>query len=376
MVIQRSYVFFVFVFFISTVFVSSYSGVSPSSYDIDFESNYKESFPFNFFLSSDVKSDIFVEGDLAEYVSLNKNNLKGSGQVIASLNLPSKINPPGIHYIYVRAKEIIEVEDGIGISLSVGGVLKVRVPYPGKYAELDLSVENVNQGEPINLSLEVFSRGDQDIFAEVDIEVRDSNKNLKDKKNIGSEKIESTKSKVFTTSLNTKDYLSGDYNISAIVNYGGEFPASVVKEIRLGELKVLVSNNSEFLERKKINRFIIEVESYWNGEIEGVFADVRVLQTNESFKTPSTILSPWQKTTLNGFLDTSSIEGDYFDAEITVHYADKTSSKLVRVNLIKEHNYVMIIVIVLSILVLIMLVIIVVKYIKKNFKVVRNESLK
>ena len=150
----------------------AYSGVSPSSYQRDFKPHFKESFLFNFILSEGVFVDIVVEGDLAEYVKLDKKNLEGSGSVIALLELPEEIDVPGVHKIFVRANQVVEAEEGVVIALNVGGVIVIRVPYPGKYAELDLKTKNVNRGEPVDLDLIVYSRGDEDISASAEINHR------------------------------------------------------------------------------------------------------------------------------------------------------------------------------------------------------------
>lgn len=358
-----------FLFFIGCVF--AYSGVSPSSYEIDFEPNFKNNYLFNFFFSEGTDSEIFVEGDLSEYVFVDKKGLKGSGVVIASVKLPEVIEVPGVHMVYIRARELQSVVSGVGISLSVGGVLKIRVPYPGKYAELNLNVESVNVGEDVNIDLDVFSRGDEDIFSKVTFEIRDFSGRLIESLNGGEELVESTKSKHFSTVLDSSSYLAGDYNISSIVEYGGESSAIASKIFRLGELRVDVLNHTRFLEKNKINRFEIEIESFWNGEIDGVYAEIIIPETGESFKTPSISLGPWKKTILTGFLDTSFVKGDYFDAEIILSYGNKTTSKVVRVELLKRVSYFLIIVIV-GIILAVLLFALVAIYIKKNFKIVKN----
>ena len=82
---------------------------------------------------------MYVEGDLAEYVTLNKDSLVGSGGVSASLALPIRIETPGTHVIYVGARQLPGEGGGIGIVGNIRGVIKVKVPYPGKYATVSFT---------------------------------------------------------------------------------------------------------------------------------------------------------------------------------------------------------------------------------------------
>lgn len=370
---MRKILFFslLFLFFISGVI--AYPGVSPSSYEIDFEPGLKKSFLFGFFSPENMDMNLFVEGDLAEYVKLNKDSLKSSGEVIASLELPQVIVIPGVHIIYVRAQQNVKKNEGVSIALNVGGIIKVRVPYPGKYAELDFNVQNVNKGELANFDLTVFSRGEEDIFATAILEIRENQEEeLIEKINLGSKNIESKKSEKFSLSLDTSDYLSGDYNATAIVEYGGENPSVSSKIFRIGTLFVSISNYTKEFERNKINRFVIEVESFWNDPISGLYAEVDILNSSESFRTPFVDLEPWKKTTLNGFFDTSNLDKDNFKANITLYYHNTTTSQVVDLSLLKEINYVSYVIISISLIILLFLIWRIIIYIKKHYKFVKK----
>jgi hypothetical protein len=366
---KKILIVFCFIFLIGGAF--AYSGVSPSGYKRDFNSKFRESFAFNFILPEDLGADIFIEGDFADYIKVDKSFIKGSTVVVALLELPDEGFRPGIHNTYIRAKQKIEAEDGVFITLNVGGLISVRVPYPGKYAELELETENVNQGEPVNLELIVYSRGDEDIQATAFIDIVDSNGVFIERLNLGTKIVESTKNEKFLTVLDSSDYLSGDYNVNAVVEYGGEVSANISKAFRLGKLFVNISDYTKEFEKNKINRFVIDIESFWNDQIEDVYADVDIIGIEESFKTPSTNLDPWMKTTLNGFMDTSQIDKNEFQANITLYYHGFTTSKIVDLKFIDDANYIIYIIIVFLVFIVFFIL-----YLKRKYKWVKNESKK
>lgn len=349
----------------------AYLGVTPSSYEIDFEPNLKKSFVFRFILPDDVNSEIFVESSLSEYINLDKTFLKGGGVVVVLLELPAKIEVPGDHIIKVLAMEHTGSSGGVSISLAVAGIIKLKVPYPGKYAELDLETQNANQGESVRLDLEVFSKGDEDIYATAYIDIFNGESFI-NRFELGSQLIEHAKSAKFSKTLETKEYLAGDYNATAVVNYGGEKPAISSKIFRLGHLFVGISDYTDKFEENKINRFVIEVESFWNEKIEDLYAEVEIVGYDEVFKTPSTSLDPWKKTTLTGFFDTTKIKGSKFEANITLNYHGETTSKLVELKLNKEFDYIIYLTIIVSIATLFSLLYL----LKSRYRLVKNGSKK
>lgn len=331
---ERVVLFFILIIF-AVNFASAAVGVSPAFYNIDFTPNLKEDFQFNFLFDVGSRAETYIEGDLAKYVKINKDSFIGSGNLIASLSLPSEIEIPGLHIIYIGAKQI-SGEEGIGIVGNVRGVIRVMVPYPGKYAEATFSTTNANVGENVNFEVEVFNRGKEDLAVAGAIEIYNSNKSF-EKINLESKIIETAKSFKFSKKLDTTNYGAGNYNASAIIEYGGEKPAKADASFRLGELHVGIAGYSDNFDKNKINKFDIEAESFWNNAIDGLYADVTVNGTKIEAVTPSVAINPWEKKTLSTFLDTSEIQENTFQANITLHYSGKTTSKIVDLHL-KTNN--------------------------------------
>lgn len=347
--------------------VYALSGVSPASYEIDFKPNLKQDFKFNFVFDEGVVAEIYVSGDLKEYVNLDKVSLTGKERVVVSLNLPADIEEPGIHRIRIGARQISSGDEGISIVSDVGGVIKVKVPYPGKYADLDFKITNANAGEDIELELTVSSKGTEDIYAHPVFKISNSEGEI-EQIDLGEKFIASTKIEKFSKILSTTNYKPGDYNVTAVVDYGGENLAIANVVFRLGELRVEVYNWTKVFEKDKINRFEIRVESLWNDPIDNLYASVDIVGYDIQFSTPSMSLEPWKKDILTGFFDTRDIEEDRFKANITLFYDGHTTTKIVDLEFEEEFDIRLYVILTIILIVLITVMMFLMLRRKKNEK--------
>lgn len=317
------------------------NGVSPAYYELDFQPNLKQVFTFSFIGDEGNEYEIYLDGDLIDYAKLSRDRLYGSGQVSVLLELPDDVEKPGIHRLLVGAKQLPNSENGIAIVGNVRAVIKVRVPYPGEYAELDFSTSNANAGENVDFDLKIYSRGKNQIHTVSRIEIYDFNNNLVKTLPLGSKIIGPSKMAEYRKSLDTSGYLPGRYNAVAIVEYDGK-EAVLDREFRLGELFVEVVNYTTEFEKKSINRFDIIVESHWNDPIDNLFANVSVVNYNISFITPSISLNGFEISSLTGYLDTNGIEEENFQAKVILHYEGEISEKLVDLRMKESINYILV----------------------------------
>jgi len=316
-------VFVVLVFMCSGIF--AISGVSPASYEVDFEPGYSGEFVFNFVIEKGAE-DLYAEGYLSEYISFDKNSISGREEVVVFLNLPSEIDTPGVNYIKIIAGK------------AMGGI-KVRVPYPERYVEVGLNAPNANVGEDVFFELELFGKGNESVSVSPRIEI------YKDGKEVNVISIDDVE--VFpgdeisvNVSINTSDYLAGDYMAVAFLDYD-DVSVSVGNPFRLGEFLVELIDYSKFFRENKIDRFEILVESLWDDDMDGVYAEVNVLGFDSaSFVSSSEDLDAWGRQVLVGFLDSSEIEGYDFEAEIVLHYGDESVLEIVELKIIKGFDYV------------------------------------
>ena len=347
--------------------VYALSGVSPASYEIDFKPNLKQDFNFNFLFDEGVEAEIYVSGDLKDYVRLDRESLNGGGRVVVSLYLPLEIETPGTHRIRVGARQLPSEEEGIALVSDVGGIIKVQVPYPGKYAELNLKATNANAGEDINLELVVSSKGKEDIYARPVLKIFNLEGEI-EQIDLGERFIASTKNEKFLKTLSTATYKPGDYNVTAIIDYGGEKPAVASRIFRLGELRVGISNWTKEFERDKINRFEIRIESFWNDPIENLHASVEIFDYDIQFSTPSVSLESWKKDILTGFFDTREIKEKKFKANLTLFYEGLTTSEIVELEFKDKANIVLYSILLGLVIIVILVIIVLMLKRKKNEK--------
>lgn len=336
---KRALIAYFFLMIFLLPFCKAIVGVSPAKYDIDFEPNLKQKFYFEFIGDPGVQFEIYPEGDLADYVQLDRDMVTGRGRVQIILSLPSEIEVPGKHRLYITgAQQVNSKEKGFAIVGNVRGVIQINVPFPGKYAEIDFTMKNAKSGEDAPFDLKINNLGKEGINTKSYIEIYDSLGKKVETFYAGDNAISPAKLVEISSTIPTSKYRPGEYTAVAIVEYEGRTAKKDAK-FRIGELYVAVSKHSDNFQRGKINRFEIEVESFWNDPIGNVYAEVEILDYNTKFTTPSINLKGFEKSVLTGFFDTTPIEEDSFKAKITIHYGDKTTEEIVNLKFKNEINY-------------------------------------
>jgi hypothetical protein len=143
----------------------------------------------------------------------------------------------------------------------------------------------------------------------------------------------------FSATWETAGMKEGIYTARASFDYGGEEPAVSEKDFRVGDVLIKIVNivNND-TEEGGISRFNIEIESFWNSPITGVYATLSVKEKNGNSlgdsKSPSVDIMPWSKQKLEIFWDTAGKKAGVYDATITVFYANKTVEKTIETRIV------------------------------------------
>ncbi|MFH1787746.1 MAG: hypothetical protein ABH811_03075 [archaeon] len=366
---------FIFLFLTETCYSL---GATPARVDINFYPGAEKTIVYNVLEDNNEKElEIIVDGDLAEYVKLDKKTLVGSDSFKAVLKLPEYIEKPGEHKIFVWIKEKIDEElvGDVGTSVNVGVLIVVDVPLPGRYVELELESDNVNVGEPVNFALKVISKGTEIINITPQIEIVSQN-NLNDpietlyfqERELKSQDVLKLKK-----SLDTTGYNPGKYKATALVEYGKLAKAEA--DFRIGDLIIYMINHTNEIVIEKIKPFDVEIESGWNNQIDGAYAHILIFNNSKvlaDFKTSSTSLTPWERKTITGFFDTSNFTKGIYDANITLIYYGKergeSVSELVKVEFVEKTNEIIIVLIIVGIVILLAAIFFVIRYFIKKKK--------
>jgi len=365
MVKKRKELFFFGRIFLFLVLFQSLTGflsalaVTPASVSIDFQPRLEQAIDYWVFLTKPDKAySIYVKGDLAEYATLSKNKLKGDGTFKVSLSLPDSFEKPGNHILHVGVKEAVDEElnqNTIGTAVEIVALVNVYVPYPGKYAEISFSSENVNVGEPLEFNLELVNRGKEDLIVFPRIEIfSNQSKEKVETLYLENRSLVTTQRLSLHKPLDTSSYNPGRYNGVAIVDYGGASPSTAETFFRIGDLSIEIKNYTrKIILDGNIQKFNVDLESGWNDNIDGVYANVVFLnETSEvlSFQTSSTNLNPWEIKTITGYFDTLNFKEGEYNANITLSYygrdVGKSSTKMVQVEFVKESSSILVIVLI------------------------------
>ena len=354
----------VLIFLCSGVFAAS---VTPGSYNVDFDPGYSGTFTFQFGFGEGIETELYVSGDLAEYVVLDKETLVGGGAVIATLNLPSEVDLPGVNRIRVGARQLENENSGMGVVSNVWGTIKVNVPYSGKFVELDLKAPNANVREMINFSLEIFNRGDEPLTVSSNLQIF-REESLIENIDLGINDVDAMSSGIVNYLFDTAGLSAGEYNAVVSGEYDSKI-ATVENPFKLGEFLVKIVDYPKEFNEDKLERFSIEVESFYNDPIEDLYAEVNVIGFEDaSFITPVGTLGAWRTDTLEGFLDTSEIDIKEFQAEIIIHYGEETTSETVDLKLNMNYDYTFILVLLGFFIIFVFLVWRIVVFVKRTGK--------
>jgi len=316
-------------------YVSAGLGITPAITNVNFEPNMSFLVNYNV-LKADPNTTlvVYADGDFSEYVTFDKTSLIGQDGFTTYVDLPVNATKPGKNRLYIKVKEYNNQSQGIGVSLEVGSLILIQVPYPGKYAEINsFSADNVNEGEPIHFHLDMDNLGSEDITPDSKVDVY-SDGNLLDSYTFPTKTIATNTVESFDITSD-KEYKSGSYEAFLTVDLKDENNKSnVIKDnvtFNVGSLSLHILDYTREANKSKINPYTIKIESTWNNDLKSVYAEVNVTKDNKQadfFKTPSVDLKKWEKADLQGFFNAENLEAGKYNANITLYYEDKSLSKM------------------------------------------------
>ena len=254
--------------------VSAALGLTPAIIRVDFKPYDKFLINFNVVGAEPTqKLEVYTSGDLAEYVKFDKNKLLGSEAFTAYIDFPREITKPGQHVIYLRVREVNEVSSGIGTRIEIGAALVVKVPYPGRYAEIkSFYVNNTNAGESVIFYSQIENLGVENLIIRPNIEVYSNNK-LIDNFTLENRLVNHTTTEIFTKKVES-GYKPGVYNATINFDYGKIINQKTY--FFVGSLFIDIINCTSKFIKGRISEFIIEIESKLNNDVRNVYAEINV----------------------------------------------------------------------------------------------------
>jgi hypothetical protein len=182
-----------------TVHTGTGMSIGPGRINLDFEPNRE----FKFCgivkneLNENVKIDLYDDGDLKEFGTFDIEEVVSLGifesrNFIYTLKLPETFDRPGRHVGYIWAAQHVEPKPGYAIArVKVGATIWVNVPYPEKYAEMELNIKNAFANGTVNFEINVVNFGEKNITnATAEISIMDNENKTISTLETGSKKIE------------------------------------------------------------------------------------------------------------------------------------------------------------------------------------------
>jgi len=347
---KKRFIFGIFFIGIFLFLITSTSalGVSPAKREYNFEPGFEKEIEYNVFgVDPDQQLTIYAKSDLAQYVTFDRETLVGGGHFTAKIKLPEILATPGKNRLIIGVKEQSNLDEelvgtaAVGTSVAIQVVVNIYVPYPGQYLETTLTTSDVNVGEPIDFNLEVVSRGKEKVSMNPRIDIFDSDSEKVETLYFQNRVIESQETLKLKKTLDTINYNPGNYKAVATIDYGGL--ATSEADFRIGDLRIDIVNYTHQVPIAKLEKFDLVLESGWNDQIDGAYAEVVFLNNTDAvlqtFKTSTTSLVPWESKLIAGYFDSSVFKEGFYDANVTLFYygkdQGKSSSEIVNVEFLK-----------------------------------------
>ena len=308
--------------------------ISPSTIVIGYEPNVENRFEFDIGRAEYIET--YLAGELAPYATIIDTAPLGSDRKITvSLTLPEGLSP-GRHRLLVGARQSAPEGVMIGGRAAIQAPIYVDVPYPGVYIEAAIDAPNINVGEKEKFTVSVSNKGTDSVSAvSVQLKVIDSDNNTAAEFASGEKPLGGISTITFDFGWDSSQAKAGPYKVVADVFYDGN-TKTVEGKFKIGSLDVQIKEYTKEFPANAISPFIIEVESGWNEEIQGIYGEILV--ADKSFRTPTFNLKPWQQLKLNGYLDSNGMAEGEYDAKFIVYYADKTAEKSDKLSISQNAN--------------------------------------
>ncbi len=320
-------------------------GVTPGRTTVDFEPSLEKTVTFTIINNEhkEFRALIYAEDDLKDYITAEKNIVEfsetdDSKPFTYKVKLPEKIEKPGDHWAKIVVMEMpSEAEEGEQIVMATTAVihqLRVRVPYPGKYADLDLVIHEAEPNETVTFFVKIYNLGTENIYkasATIDI-LGPTNERISI---IESEEIAVDSKKTGEIIVPWKANVNpGMYHAVVTVNYD-EKVASIGKNFGVGTLRIeVIDIKVRSFVLGGIAKFEINVENKWNQKISSVYAEMIIndLEGDQvaSFKSASVDVEALKRSTLYAYWDTEGVEKGTYEGRLILHYAGKTTEKMLK----------------------------------------------
>jgi len=345
MKLMNKFGFGLFLIFVIILFTQNVSalGVTPARKIVDFEPGALYEVEFSIVNNEHKEMDVavFVEGELADRIKLDKNYLKfNANEELKSIkytfSLPNEMLP-GTRETKILIKELPPsmAHEGaiVTASVSLTYQLQVQVPYPGKYATIELKTVQTGKTDHVSFLMPVNNFGTQDIVSVkgiIDI-YGPTNEKITTINTVGG----SVKSqeRIDLTATWIGEINPGKYFAKGVAIYDGETTTEVEKVFNVGEIDIIILEirvNEDF-RLGDIAKFNILLENKWAEELKEVYAEMVVYTLDNKevirFRSATEPIAALGKQELIAYWDTAGIKEGEYKTTLILHYDGNTKEE-------------------------------------------------
>jgi len=291
-------------------------------------------------VGSDIRVKIDARGGLAEYVTFNDEyvDIPSGGKYffIFNIKLPESI-PPGRNRLDIGATDVTPaVGGGIRAVTSAYKAFWIEAPYPGKYIEASFTAKDVEKDGRAVFYVNVVSKG-KEVIDKISgiIEISNQGNKIATLTLDHVVDIKPEESRTLETEWDSTGNLVGEYKAKAVVDYDNK-QLTLDANFRIGTLLIEVINYTKEFYKDEINKFDIEIKSFWNTEIEDIYGEVEV--GKEKIESLKTNLAPWSTTKITAYLDTSGLDLGEHTANIKVYYEGNVAEETGRIIILPKRE--------------------------------------
>ena len=296
----------------------------------------------------EMRARIYVEGDLKDYIELRQTEIEFTSseemkEVGFTLRVPERTLPPG------RAEGRIIVEeqlysaptsDGyVAANLKMTHKVYLDVPYPEKYIEVDIEVEE--KEESVDLIATVKNLGTDDLD-----EVKPKLEIFSGEERIASyehppEQLDVREEHSFRNYIEKEKLGEGEFKVLSSIEYE-EYTLELIEAFMIGEPIIKLLNYDKYFEVGRINEIALELKSEWNTLISNIHAQILVFKNGKEVfntKTTSFDLEPYEEKKVLAHLDARNLEVGDYDVNVLLDYLNQSIVETYEVSVLSPQDY-------------------------------------
>lgn len=292
--------------------------------------------------------DVYVEGEMGEYVTLKEKTISFRSDDEAkaiefAVHLPEDV-PPGISTANIVVEEKLTGTDPKNV-ISSKIVLKHKIivegPYPDKYIKAKLNFHE--QSNTIKFVSEVENLGKLDINQIKTTFYVNDKEQQQQVLETETTTLQKKENKLLSAEIARDVFELGEFEVSAVTKYDDQ-QVEVIQKLLVGRPEVDITYFDKYFIANKINQYAMELLNKWNQKVENVYVDVEIKKDDQKidqFRTKSVDIEGEMVKRINDYFDArGKVEGKYvFEMVINFWNSYRMDQKTFEVELLTDEEF-------------------------------------